>query len=108
MTGGKEEGEGGKKEKGRMELNIGVESGRSREYIFRLRTFCKKALDDHYSLGKTPVMGASGLLRLTSSPEELLPCLTLVARWQVSLLVLIVVLAGPGRAPPARLRWADE
>eukprot|EP00965_Chrysotila_dentata_P050157 1661638-Pleurochrysis_carterae.AAC.1 len=32
---GKEDGEGGKKERGRTELNIGVESGRCRDYIHR-------------------------------------------------------------------------
>eukprot|EP00965_Chrysotila_dentata_P018383 611600-Pleurochrysis_carterae.AAC.6 len=50
---------GGKREKGRMELNIGVESGRYEEYIYR-------------NEGQTPGMGA-GPLRLTSSQEELLP-----------------------------------
>eukprot|EP00965_Chrysotila_dentata_P181415 5987892-Pleurochrysis_carterae.AAC.1 len=66
-----------------MELNIGAESGRSREYILRLITFHKKALVDHSRKKsknpstKNPVMGALGPLRLTSSQEELLPYLTL-------------------------------
>eukprot|EP00965_Chrysotila_dentata_P140954 4659641-Pleurochrysis_carterae.AAC.1 len=43
-------GKGGEERKrGRMELYIGVESGRYREYIYRLRPFCKWGLDD-YSL----------------------------------------------------------
>eukprot|EP00965_Chrysotila_dentata_P051655 1714695-Pleurochrysis_carterae.AAC.1 len=54
-----------KREKGHMVLNIGVESGRFRDYIYRLRTFCRRALDDYYSLRKTPVMGALGV----RSPE---------------------------------------
>eukprot|EP00965_Chrysotila_dentata_P191334 6174445-Pleurochrysis_carterae.AAC.5 len=76
--GEKRKGKGEKRERGRMELNIGVEFGRFREYIYRLRTFCKRALDDHHSVGKPPVMGALGPLRLTSSQEEFLPYLTLL------------------------------
>eukprot|EP00965_Chrysotila_dentata_P060507 2005569-Pleurochrysis_carterae.AAC.2 len=42
-------GRGEKRDIGRMELNIGVESGRYRKSIYRLRTFCKWGLDE-YSL----------------------------------------------------------
>eukprot|EP00965_Chrysotila_dentata_P048909 1622855-Pleurochrysis_carterae.AAC.6 len=43
-------GRGEERERGRMELNIGVESGRYREFIYRLTAFCKWGLDYNYSL----------------------------------------------------------
>eukprot|EP00965_Chrysotila_dentata_P186847 6168817-Pleurochrysis_carterae.AAC.2 len=45
--GGMKKGEGERREKEFMELNIGAESGRFREYILRLKTFYKKALGEH-------------------------------------------------------------
>eukprot|EP00965_Chrysotila_dentata_P119865 3963803-Pleurochrysis_carterae.AAC.1 len=46
-------GRGEKRERGRMELIIGVESGRYREYIYRLITFCIWGLADYSLPGRS-------------------------------------------------------